>query len=112
MNRMLAATAAALIGLTSLSSAALAQPGPDRHSQSGFDRHDDRGGPPDRGGGHNWRKGQRISHDEWRRYQTVDWRRHHLRQPPRGYEWRQVNGDYVLAAATTGLIASIIAGSR
>jgi Ni/Co efflux regulator RcnB len=39
----------------------------------------------------------------------VDYRARHLRAPPRGYEWRQVNGQYVLAAAATGLIASIIA---
>lgn len=121
MNRLLAATAAAMLGLCSVSGAALAQPGHDR-GPPGHERWDDRGGPPgqdryDNGGGprghaygHNhWRKGDRISRSEWRRYQRVDWRRHHLRPPPRGYEWREVDGNYVLAAAATGLIAAIIA---
>jgi Ni/Co efflux regulator RcnB len=100
MKRMLTATAAAVIALTSLSGVAMAQP---RHD----DRHDNRDqhGPQ---GGHNWRKGDRINHNDWHRYQSVDWRSHHLRQPPRGYEWRQVNGQYVMAAAATGLVAAII----
>ena len=38
----------------------------------------------------------------------INYRDHHLRRPPRGYEWRQVDGNYVLAAITTGLIASIL----
>ena len=33
-----------------------------------------------------------------------DWRGHHLSEPPRGYHWVQVNGDYVLAAVATGVI--------
>jgi len=109
MKRMLTGAAAAVIALTSLSSAALAQPGPDRHGPPGYDhrddRHDGHGGPQ---GHHNWRKGDRISRNDWRRYQSVDWRRHHLRQPPRGYEWREVDGQYVMAAAATGLVAAII----
>ena len=40
--------------------------------------------------------------------QRIDYRERHLSEPPRGYEWRQSNGQYVLAAITTGLIASII----
>lgn len=109
MNRMLTAAAAAIIALTGLSGAAMAQPGPDRHGPSGYDhhddRHDDRRGPANH---HAWRRGERIDRNEWHRYQSVDWRRHHLRQPPRGYEWREVNGQYVMAAVATGLIASII----
>ncbi|MGA8529263.1 MAG: RcnB family protein [Acidobacteriaceae bacterium] len=58
-----------------------------------------------------WHKGARISHDDWNRGETVDWHSHHLRQPPRGYEWRQVDGNYVLAAVATGVIASVIIAS-
>jgi len=58
-----------------------------------------------------WHKGARISHDDWARGQQVDWRAHHLRQPPSGYEWREVDGNYVLAAVATGLIASAIVAS-
>jgi Ni/Co efflux regulator RcnB len=43
--------------------------------------------------------------------QVVDWRQHHLHEPPSGYEWVQSGGQFVLIAVTTGIIASIIAGS-
>jgi Ni/Co efflux regulator RcnB len=63
-------------------------------------------------GHHGWKKGGRIAAADWGRGQTVDYHAHHLRQPPRGYEWRQVDGNYVLAAVATGLIASVIAASH
>ncbi len=55
-----------------------------------------------------WHKGAKISHDDWNRGAQVDWHAHHLQSPPRGYEWREVDGNYVLAAAATGLIAATI----
>jgi Ni/Co efflux regulator RcnB len=58
-----------------------------------------------------WKKGSRMNHDDWNRGERVDYRTYHLSAPPRGYEWRQVDGNYVLAAAATGLIASVIAAS-
>ena len=60
----------------------------------------------DRGAGHyHWHRGDRVS-DDYRgdRYEVRDWRAHHLSEPPRGYHWVQVNGDYVLAAVATGII--------
>lgn len=36
------------------------------------------------------------------------WEEHHLRRPPRGYEWVQVGGDYVLVAIASGIIADIL----
>ena len=103
---------------------------PDVHDNRGnYDNHDNRdnrGGNDwnNRGGndwnnhGNNannnwrndWRVGHRMDNDDWRQGQRVDWHRRHLRAPPRGYEWREVNGRYVLAAVTTGLILSIITG--
>ncbi len=59
-----------------------------------------------------WRRGGHLARGDWEQARQVDWRRHHLRRPPRGYEWRQVNGNYVLAAAATGLIASLIGSQR
>jgi Ni/Co efflux regulator RcnB len=56
-----------------------------------------------------WRKGAKIGHDDWGRGAQVDWHAHHLHAPPHGYEWRDVDGNYVLAAAATGLIAEAIA---
>lgn len=57
---------------------------------------------------HHWAKGQRMAHEDWDRSQQVDYREHHFRRPPRGYEWRQVDGQYILAGVATGVIASII----
>lgn len=59
-----------------------------------------------------WRKGSHISHDDWNRGAQVDWHSHHLRQPPHGYEWREVDGNYVMAAVATGVIASVIIASH
>lgn len=59
-----------------------------------------------------WRRGYHMRQDDWARGVRVDdWHAHHLRHPPRGYEWRQVDGNYVLAAVATGVIASVIASS-
>ena len=41
-----------------------------------------------------------VKHDEWKKGYTMN--------PPRGYEWREVDGNYVLAAVATGIIASAI----
>jgi len=55
-----------------------------------------------------WRRGGWVSRNDWNRGQRIDYRRYHLRRPPAGYEWRQVDGNYVLAAVATGVIASLI----
>jgi Ni/Co efflux regulator RcnB len=78
------------------------QHAPDQHAQdqhAHYVRHND------------WKKGGRINHDDWQRGSQVDWHSHHLRQPPRGYEWREVDGNYVMAAVATGIIASVIIAS-
>jgi Ni/Co efflux regulator RcnB len=68
--------------------------------------------------GHNWaaksdfRQGGRVAQSDWQRGRVIDYRTNHLRAPPPGYEWREVNGQYVLAAVATGLIASIIMNSQ
>jgi Ni/Co efflux regulator RcnB len=60
-----------------------------------------------------WRRGDRLP-QEWRHrnYVVDDWRAHHLRQPPRGYEWVQDGGDYILVAVATGIIAEILLNGR
>lgn len=58
-----------------------------------------------------WKKGAAMRHEDWQRAQRVDYHQHHLRAPPRGYEWREVDGNYVLAAVATGVIASVVAAS-
>ena len=65
-------------------------------------RHDEYRGV---GPNHDWRRGGALP-NEYRGHdhEVADWRGHHLSEPPRGYHWVQVNGDYVLAAVATGII--------
>ena len=67
----------------------------------------------DRGRGvgprHDWYRGGYVS-APYRGYSYVvgDWRTHRLSAPPRGYQWIQYGGDYLLIAIGTGLIANIV----
>ena len=79
----------------------------------------DHGPGPGGGGGYhnqwshpNWNKGDHINRADWGRGSVVDYRSHHLRRPPHGYQWRQVDGRYVLAAVATGVIADIILNAQ
>ena len=58
-----------------------------------------------------WRKGAKIHDEDWNRGEHIDYRQQHLRTPPHGYEWRLVDGNYVLAAVATGVIASVVAAA-
>lgn len=58
-----------------------------------------------------WKKGEHMRHEDWSRGERVDYRHYHLNAPPHGYEWREVDGNYVLAAVATGLIASVVVAS-
>jgi Ni/Co efflux regulator RcnB len=58
-----------------------------------------------------WKKGYHMKQEDWHRGQPVDYRHYHLSEPPRGYEWRSVDGNYVLAAVATGVIASVVAST-
>lgn len=99
--------------------------GPDRHDR--YDRHDRhdrhdrdmrRPGPPPphfhggrhgAGPNHNWVRGSRVPPQyRTRHYVVNDWRGHRLSAPPRGYNWVQNGGDYLLVAIATGVIAQII----
>ncbi|MDC7683941.1 RcnB family protein [Asticcacaulis sp. BYS171W] len=56
-----------------------------------------------------WRRGGYVGYRDWDRGRYVEYRSHRgLYAPPRGYEWRQVDDRYVLAAVATGLIAAIV----
>ena len=96
-NRFVALSTLSAVFLTG---AAVAQDhGDDHHDNNAYVQHKE------------WKKGYHMNHDDWARGQPVDYRTHHLRTPPRGYEWRQVDGNYVLAAVATGVIASAIVAS-
>ena len=34
-----------------------------------------------------------MGYNDWSGARVIDYREHRLRQPPRGYEWREANGD-------------------
>jgi Ni/Co efflux regulator RcnB len=79
-----------------------------RYSQSA-DRHDDRHDNRHDNRNHRWSRGERLPSSYYSsRSHYVDYRRHHLRQPPRGYQWVQVDNNYMMVALATGLISSII----
>jgi Ni/Co efflux regulator RcnB len=55
-----------------------------------------------------WKKGAPIKHEDWDRGDKVDYHQNHLDAPPRGYEWRQVDGQYVLANSSNFQISTVI----
>jgi Ni/Co efflux regulator RcnB len=55
-----------------------------------------------------WKRGSTIRHEDWDRGERVDYRQHHLNPPPRGYEWRMVDGNYVLANSSTFEISTVV----
>jgi Ni/Co efflux regulator RcnB len=97
-------------------------------AQAGYDRRHDGGqpgwgpAPPGRPGppGLDGERPYRPHYDRWQPGQVLppsapavvitDYGRFHLRQPPRGYQWLQCDGDFVLAATATGLIFEVIPG--
>lgn len=92
MRTILRTLAVSTLALSLTGGVALAQEHHDdqaRHDQeqhSQYVRHND------------WRKGHRMSHEDWDRGQRIDdWQARHLRRPPRGDEWREIDGQYVLA---------------
>lgn len=92
--------------MTLTSGAAFAQDHHDDHDRDRHERHDH---PYVRH--EEWRKGYHMRHEDWGRAERIDYRTYHLRRPPRGYEWREVDGNYVLAAVATGVIASVVIAS-
>lgn len=87
----------------------------DRYGNRGYDRGDGDGRGyyvrHDRGRHEGWYKRGGYVPQEYRgsRYVVTDWRRDHLREPPRGYHW--VRGDdnqFLLVAVASGVIADIL----
>jgi Ni/Co efflux regulator RcnB len=72
-------------------------------------RAEERANHPDRA----WQRGDRLPYEyRHRNYVVDDWRGHHLRPPPRGYQWVQDGGDYLLVAIATGIIAEVLLNGR
>lgn len=77
----------------------------DERRDGGYDHR--RGAGPE----HRWVKGYRVP-PQYRgpQYVVHDWRGHRLSAPPRGYQWVQYGGDYMLVAIASGVIAQLILG--
>lgn len=55
-----------------------------------------------------WKKGAPIRHVDWDRGDKVDYQQNHLGALPRGYEWRTVDGHYVLANSSSFQIRTVV----
>jgi Ni/Co efflux regulator RcnB len=85
-----------------------------QHDSRGFGRAHEQERRKGRGVGpyHEYYRGDRLpAAYRHRNYVVDDWRGHHLNAPPRGYEWVQSGGDYVLIAIATGIIAQLLLGN-
>lgn len=61
------------------------------------------------GPNHGYYRGGRLPMEyRSRQYVVDDWRGHRLYAPPRGYQWVQTGGDYVLVAIATGIILQLM----
>jgi len=121
MNFMKTISVATLLAVGA-ATAVSAQPRDNRDTHGGPGRQDvqhngngsDRGrSGPDRGPGagpdHSWHQGDKLpAQYRGRQYVVDDWRGHRLSAPPRGYQWVQNGGDYVLVSIATGVIASLL----
>ncbi|MGB6686982.1 MAG: RcnB family protein [Terracidiphilus sp.] len=92
MNIFHKAIAVSTLGLMLTGGVAIAQD----HDNHHYVRHDE------------WKKGVHIRDEDWRRGDQVDYRQYHLHAPPRGYEWREIDGNYVLANSSTGIISMTV----
>jgi len=64
------------------------------------------------GRNHEFYRGDRLPAEyRHRQYVINDWRGHNLSAPPRGYQWVQSGGDYILIAVATGIIAQLLLGN-
>jgi len=57
-----------------------------------------------------WSKGQRVPQQY--RGDRIDYKRHNLKAPPRGYHWVENDGQYLMIGIATGVIAAIANAGR
>ncbi|QRM37720.1 hypothetical protein F3X89_07895 [Rhizobium rhizogenes] len=55
-----------------------------------------------------WVTGRRLSASDRHRAANVDYRRHHLSAPPRGYHWVRIKNNFLLVGMTSGLISKVV----
>ncbi|MGO8933561.1 MAG: RcnB family protein [Terracidiphilus sp.] len=102
MKKLYAALALAFLSTSLMGAVALAQDHHDNAQEQ--DHHDNHSYVEHK----EWHKGAPIRHEDWDRGDKVDYRQYHLTAPPRGYEWRMVDGYYVLANISSFQIRTVI----
>lgn len=61
---------------------------------------------------HQFKRGEKFDRRQATNYREVNYRTDkRLKAPPRGYHWVRSGNDALLVATTSGLIASVIAGT-
>lgn len=93
MKKLHVVLALAIVSASLMGNVALAQ---DRHDNHQYVEHKE------------WRRGAPIRHEDWDRGEKVDYRQNHLNAPRRGYEWRLVDGNYVLANSSSFQIRTVV----
>ena len=53
-----------------------------------------------------WKSGSKIQQEDWSRGDKVDYKQNHLPRPRTGHEWREIDGNYVLANQD-GIVVSV-----
>jgi Ni/Co efflux regulator RcnB len=101
MKTIQAAFALPILAMAIASMPAIAQDHPDSHAaaQDHPDNHTYKQHQE-------WKTGSKVQQEDWNRGDKVDYRQNHLRRPPAGNEWRQIDGNYVMAKQD-GTIVSV-----
>ena len=96
MKTIRAAFALPLLAMAFASMPAMAQDHPDQdhHDNHTYKQHQE------------WKAGSMVQTEDLNRGDKVDYRQNHLRRPPEGHEWRQIDGNYVMAKQD-GTIVSV-----
>ena len=113
MKRTVLILTTAALALTASMASAQSYGGRDSY-RGGYDSNRYDGNRYDNDRGQRWERGQRLD----QRYRSRDrivsnWSSYRLSAPPRGYNYyRRDNGDIVLAAIATGLIANLLSNNN
>lgn len=93
MKKLHMALALAILSTSLGGGVAIAQ---DHHDNHGYVEHKE------------WKRGAVIRHEDWERAERIDYRQYHLKPPPPGYEWRMVDGQYILVNSKNFQIRTVI----
>ena len=103
MKKLHSVLALAFLSTSLLGGVAIAQD-QDHHDNQAQDHHDNHTYVQHK----EWRKGVAIKQEDWNRGDKVDYAQYHLSAPPNGYEWRMIDGNYVLVNVSTFQIRTVI----